>query len=65
MKMGRERNVTRWDVHAAQLKARMDAIHERLVAASSEDTARKLRDELRALESQYRALGPSPRAKMG
>ena len=69
MKMGRERAILRWDIHASQLQQRVARVEEQLAAlgepAGPRDRAARLAAELEDLRGQLRALGPSPRAKMG
>jgi hypothetical protein len=71
MPMGRERAVTRWDTHAALLERERARIEGELAALGEPTTPeRRNRAErlLRARDevlSRQRALGPSPRAKMG
>jgi hypothetical protein len=73
MPMGRERDVLRWDLQTSLLR---DAIGraddelrgiERLPAPSARerDRAHRLAQQLDDLQQRLRALGPSPRAKMG
>lgn len=76
MHMGRERAVLGWDIHHTLLR---DAIArtEALLAVQPQPApgtatppeaqahALPLSDELASLRRQLRALGPSPRAKMG
>jgi hypothetical protein len=74
MKMGRERGVLGWDIHKYLLAEEIDGVQEelaRLFRGSAGDVAnnRQRRDLLAAklaeLQRQLRALGPSPRARMG
>ena len=71
MPMGRERAVTRWDAHAALLERERARIEAELATQEAEDTpaglsqAQQLRQARREVLSRQRALGPSPRAKMG
>ena len=74
MKMGRERGVLGWDIHRYLLTEEIDRIQEeqaRLFRGAPDDAAsnRQRRDQLAArlaeLKRQLRALGPSPRARMG
>jgi hypothetical protein len=74
MKMGRERGVLGWDIHRYLLTEEIDRIQEeqtRLFRGAPDDAAsnRQRRDHLAArlaeLKRQLRALGPSPRARMG
>jgi hypothetical protein len=71
MRMGRERGILRWDVHAAILTQQRDRAERQLTAISTpaakgdrERVARLTRD-LEGLRDRLRALGPSPRARMG
>ena len=71
MKIGRERDVLRWDAHASLLRARLTAA-ERERAALEDSTSGRDQQRLRALEREVievrrllDRLGPSPRAKMG
>jgi hypothetical protein len=67
MKMGRERNVLRWDIHASLLRERLERVERALGAAPAPagDRAAQLAREAAALQRQLQQLGPSPRAKMG
>src|SRR5690242_9567507 len=72
MKMGRERNVLRWDAHAALLQdhiARTEAalltLGEQSATPAERERAAQLGAELVNLRRRLRGLGPSPRAKMG
>jgi len=71
MKMGRERNVLRWDAHVALLRdhiARTEAALLALgepTAPAERERAAQLHAELADLRRRLRGLGPSPRAKMG
>ena len=71
MKMGLERGILRWDIHASVLSARLSRVEASLRAASTaepEGHSEKLRALLRERDDLLRArsaLGPSPRAKMG
>lgn len=67
MKMGRERNVLRWDIHASLLHERIEKVERALGAspAPGGDRAAQLARERADLRRQLDRLGPSPRAKMG
>jgi hypothetical protein len=70
MKMGRERTVLGWDIHAAALRLQIEQIESELVGASAEPANARgrvtwLTARLAELQRQLRALGPSPRARMG
>ena len=71
MKMGRERAVLRWDVHASLLQERIARAEQALAALGApgnprnRERAAQLTAELAELRRQLAALGPSPRAKMG
>lgn len=71
MKMGRERNVLRWDVHVTQLRDHIARTEAALLALGTPTTpaarerAAQLGAELADLRRRLRGLGPSPRAKMG
>ena len=74
MKMGRERGVLGWDIHRYLLTDEIDRIQEeqaRLLRGAAGDVAsnRQRRDQLAVrlaeLNRQLRAIGPSPRARMG
>ncbi|HST88698.1 MAG TPA: hypothetical protein VLJ14_09995 [Ktedonobacterales bacterium] len=71
MKMGRERNILRWDAHAALLRdhiARTEAALLALgepTAPAERERAVRMGAELADLRRRLRGLGPSPRAKMG
>jgi hypothetical protein len=67
MKMGRERNVLRWDIRASRLRERLERVERALAAspAPSGERAAQLAREGAALQRQLQQLGPSPRAKMG
>jgi hypothetical protein len=74
MKMGRERGVLGWDIHKYLLSEEIERVQEeqtRLLRGSAPEVAntRQRRDQLAAklaeLKRQLRALGPSPRARMG
>jgi uncharacterized protein YceH (UPF0502 family) len=71
MKMGREREVLRWDAYESLLRARLTAA-EREHAALEVSTSGRDQQRLRELEREVievrrllDRLGPSPRAKMG
>ena len=71
MRMGRERDVMRWDTHESLLRARLAAA-ERERAACADPASERDRQRLRELEREVievrrllDRLGPSPRAKMG
>lgn len=71
MKMGRERAVLRWDIHASLLEERIVRAEQALSSVGPPTGSRtreriaQLTDELADLRRQLAALGPSPRAKMG
>lgn len=75
MKMGRERAVLRWDVHASLLEERIARAEQALSSLGTpanananhrtRERAAQLKAELATLRQQVAALGPSPRAKMG
>ncbi len=71
MNMGRERGILRWDAHAAILRLRLERSERQLAAlgepAGGRDRERltRLTHEVEQLRTQLRAIGPSPRAKMG
>jgi hypothetical protein len=70
MKMGRERTVLGWDIHAAALKLQIEQVESELAGTPAEPAnargrAAWLTARLAELQHQIRALGPSPRAKMG
>jgi hypothetical protein len=71
MKMGRERDVLRWDIHASLLRGRIAGLEASLASAGAREPAHaderiaRLERELDAMRRQLAALGPSPRAKMG
>lgn len=69
MKMGRERNVLRWDAHAALLRDHIARTEAALLALGEPtapgERAAQLHAELADLRRRLRGLGPSPRAKMG
>ncbi|MBF6589741.1 MAG: hypothetical protein IVW57_04325 [Ktedonobacterales bacterium] len=72
MPMGRERAVLRWDIHGTLLRERLERIEATLAAppavpATSQERAERerLARERQDVLSRLRALGPSPRAKMG
>lgn len=71
MPMGRERAVMRWDAHAAMLsreRARIEAELARVDEPTPHEQPNRAERLLRARNevlSRQRALGPSPRAKMG
>lgn len=71
MKMGRERAVMRWDVHASLIEDRIAKLEQQLAPLNAaagpreRERAHRLNDELVDLHRQLRAIGPSPRAKMG
>ena len=77
MKMGRERDVLRWELHASILRERIAGLEASLAAASAQvpqapqvpahadERIARLERELDAARRQYAALGPAPRAKMG
>lgn len=71
--MGRERDVLRWDIHASLLRDAIARASDELAGLEQapaptpreRDRARQLAGQLADLERRLRALGPSPRAKMG
>jgi hypothetical protein len=71
MKMGRERDILRWDIHATLLRERIAHLEATIAplrdAASVEasNQAGRLEHELADLRHRLATLGPSPRAKMG
>ena len=75
MKMGRERDILRWDIHTSLLRERIARTEEAVasiqadgeVALSQRDRERvaRLNRELADLRRRLNGLGPSPRAKMG
>jgi hypothetical protein len=70
MKMGRERTVLGWDIHAAALKLQIEQVESELAGSPAElsnarGRAAWLTARLAELQHQLRALGPSPRARMG
>lgn len=75
MKMGRERDILRWDIHTSLLRERIARTEEAIaaiqvggeVALSQRDRERvgRLNRELADLRRRLDSLGPSPRAKMG
>ncbi|MGZ3599924.1 MAG: hypothetical protein ACXVCO_14230 [Ktedonobacterales bacterium] len=75
MKMGRERDILRWDIHTSLLRERIARVEEAIAdmlidgeaALSQRDRERvgRLNRELADLRHRLSALGPSPRAKMG
>lgn len=71
MKMGRERAVLRWDIHASLLEERIGRAEQLLTSLGApvnqkgRERAAQLTTELRELRRQLAALGPTPRAKMG
>ncbi len=75
MKMGRERDVLRWDIHVALLRQQIEQTQAELarLPGGAESTsgghqrqrAEQLTAKLDELRHQLRAFGPSPRAKMG
>lgn len=75
MKMGRERDILRWDIHMSLLCERIARTEEAIAAIevagaaalSQRDRERvgRLNRELTDLRRRLNSLGPSPRAKMG
>lgn len=71
MKMGRERGILRWDAHSAILTARLERAERQLATVGAplggrdRERVARLTQEIEQLRDQLRALGPSPRAKMG
>ena len=71
MQMGRERDILRWDVHSTLITQRLEAAQRQLAALGApvggrdRDRVARLSQEVEQLRAQLRALGPSPRAKMG
>ncbi len=71
MKMGRERDILRWDIHSSLIRDRIAAVESTLAslqqvsAGSNQERASSLRAELVGLRQRLAALGPSPRARMG
>ncbi len=68
MWMGRERGIIRWDIHFSLLTMRLRRAEAALQALGERENGNKrarLEAEVRDLQRQLNALGPSPRAKMG
>jgi hypothetical protein len=70
MKMGRERTVLRWDIHASLIRDRIASVEASLASlreapVPNAEQRAQLEAELTALRKRLAALGPSPRAKMG
>lgn len=75
MKMGRERDILRWDIHTSLLRERIARAEDAIAAIqvngeatlSQRDRERvgRLNRELADLRRRLDSLGPSPRAKMG
>lgn len=75
MKMGRERDILRWDIHTSLLGDRIARTEEGLAAIQADGEAvlsqrdrervSRLNRELSDLRWRLHSLGPSPRAKMG
>lgn len=75
MKMGRERDILRWDIHTSLLRERIVRTEEAIAAIQADGEAAlsqrdrervgRLNRELADLRHRLSALGPSPRAKMG
>jgi hypothetical protein len=71
MPMGRDRGAVRWDVRQSLIHAELERIERDLarlnVPGGPADVARQteLARERERVLSRLRALGPSPRAKMG
>ena len=75
MKMGRERDILRWDIHTSLLHERIARTEEAIVAIQAEgevvlsqrdrERVGRLNHELSDLRWRVQSLGPSPRAKMG
>jgi len=71
MNMGRERGILRWDVHSTLIMQRLEGAERQLAAMPSPVGGRdrermaRLSHEVEHLRAELRALGPSPRAKMG
>jgi len=71
MQGGRERNILRWDLHAALLQPRLERIESELAALGVPDGPKtrarqeRLLAERAELLRKLRTLGPSPTAKMG
>ena len=71
MNMGRERGIFRWDVHSSLLGQRLEVAERQLAAirppVGGRDRERlaRLTHEIEQFRAELRALGPSPRAKMG
>ena len=73
MPMGRERDVLRWDLQMSLLRDAIGRADDELrgiehlpaPTARERDRARQLAQQLDDLRQRLRALGPSPRAKMG
>jgi uncharacterized protein YigA (DUF484 family) len=71
--MGRERAVTRWEIHATLLRDRIEKLETQLAGLEhrtgererERERAERLTRELTQLRAQVAGLGPSPRAKMG
>jgi hypothetical protein len=75
MKMGRERMILGWDIHAAMLKLQLEQVESELAEARKKGTSAEpanargrvtwLTARLAELQRELGALGPSPRARMG
>lgn len=70
MPMGRERGVLRWDIRATLLADQLAEVERELgntpeAAPKAQERRERLEQERLELLSALRALGPSPRAKMG
>ncbi len=62
----RERHVIRWDAHCALLDREIERLFEALaLAVPGSPHAADLSHQLAAAQTRRRALGPSPRHKMG
>jgi hypothetical protein len=75
MKMGRERTILGWDIHAAELRLQIEQVRSELAEAHKKGPSTEsanprgrvawLTARLAELQHQLQALGPSPRARMG
>ena len=71
MKMGRERDVLRWDIHATLLRERIAHLEAAIAplrgdpSVEASDQVARMEQELAGMRHRLAALGPAPRAKMG
>ncbi|HEY7347247.1 MAG TPA: hypothetical protein VH599_02925 [Ktedonobacterales bacterium] len=64
--MGRERAIIRWDVHRRLLLEELRRLEQaRSPAEGKKDAEEAANERLAELRARLKAMGPSPKAKMG